>query len=306
MSQGPEHLDRNSEDQLNAFKTRLGPPVRAKRPLPGFLFRDGVERNLSYTIIDFLNEASTIQYDRSRDLLSRHAETYRRGLEARALLLDRIRPVETLEAIRDEIWGKGKVERTDAGATLTYPSYPVATEEWASNTYRERDSSVVKGYAHETRGGSFKTGKWLVGWANDHHKMSVDVNFGNIKHPDPNDLKEGSGFFVDYCMPLSSPSASLDVIDFSPIPQDIWRRPDNLVVVVKSLRFNQQGGYYTGLRGAFAPPTSRQEYGKIIECLCLPSEESKAVGQHPSQLEALELAKIEELRKRGLLIESSK
>ncbi len=274
------------------------------------------------------------------DLLHQHIETYRRGLETRELLLARIKPVEILGMVRD-VWGKGEIKQTELGATIIY-SYPVVTEERTSDTSESWRSSWDSGYDYggyvtDTRW--YKTGKW---YANLHSVSErIDVNFGNAMFPHPESVNNNAvdeyfaDFFYDhsskgfpdttiwgtYFSDFRSPDRKLpngkmerytDNLElFRGIPRTIWRRPDNLGIRItvpgaplndgeRDYLVNNPTEYLPRSFAWFDKSTSQQE---IIDFLAQKLEDQKAGGYLPPQVETIELAKIEELRKRRLFIE---
>lgn len=330
------------EAQLNAFRSQLDQvgvvhELPGLLTLPGFLFRNGKDRSrrFSPSQLDALrrNDTDATQYMtdgefgllvvNNKDILAKHSETYRRALEARSQLLDRIKPVEIIEMVRD-IWGKGEIKQTEEDATLTYP-YLKVEEEWVSkaihhgpfhSSFPDASSPGYTTYVNE------KTGKWCTSALQV--RESVGVYFGNSEfHP--------SGYNSDIYTIGYDPSLSANGLadffaDFADgsigrtlygvrIPKEIWRRPDNLGILVtvpyvlmprrnvKKIREEDGVGQYvrsTYESTWFDQSASQQE---ITDYLVQQLQAQKAVGQLPSQIEAVELAKIEELKKRGLFSE---
>lgn len=304
----------SAESQLNAFRIQLDQEAKnmvIDKIIPGFLFRDGEEKRarslapFNYRIAAFVKSIDDEQ-------LEGLTQTYRRGLETRIHLLDDIRPVEILEMVR-EIWGKGEVSQRERGATLTY-HYKQTQEIWDS----------IPGHHSLTTGGTFlhpgsfslgerwRTGKWRVVDMRVEEEIGVDFNgyspedlsFLNKKMETP----EMNEFFADEHYKQGAPTR------FARLPRTILWRPENLGIYVTipytftGLREGVLSGdhqYYQRSTQAnpfvrFDQAVSQQE---ITDYLSRELEVQRRGGQLPSQVGALELAKIEELRKRGLLSE---
>lgn len=343
--------------QLNAFRLQLDQAGAAHEvpgllTVPGFLFRDGKDRSrrFSPSELDALRRNDTdagryivdgefgLYVVNNEGLLARHVETYRRGLEARDQLLDRIKPVEILEMVRD-IWGKGEIEQTKGGGILTYP-YLKAEKETVTKKITEpyhRNPDPVSGGGS---GGTYhiieKTGQWLAyGLV---VRQEVDVEFGNRKfHP-----SSGKSLYEEELDDFFADGKFTNSLYDVRAPETIWRRPDNLGIrvtapyVLKPSKVrdgyesagNQWIGHYErsaykGIRfDQYASEQDMMDYllqeihiqrwfdqsasqQDIMDYLLQQLETQRAVGQLPAQVEALELAKIEELRKRGLFSETA-
>lgn len=319
------------ENQLNEFRIQLDGELRTSKVISGFLFRDGRDRRVG-AFLGGLRGSGSWVYNNDweltgnpappniddDDLLKQHTETYRRAIEARVQLLDRIKPVEILGMVRD-VWGKGEIKQEEGEATLTYP-YLMAEKDWYSTTYTEHYTSSFPGSGQSwtPRTMFFLTGKWIaIGLVMTER---IGVNFGNMEFPDPKYLPGNETnpykcyapqdaklreFFVDFYQG----HAVTQHIDYNPIPKKIWTRPDNLIIhvtVPHSIVPVEGGhGYYYRTDNAmpawFDQSASQQQ---IMDYLSEKLEAQRIDGQLPSQVESLELAKIEELRKRGLFKET--
>jgi len=128
------NLSMSTEAQLNAFRARLdGEKISTIKVIPGFLFRNGKEREVRsfhgrgvmvYSL-DWADDCLVPKDDEF--LLEKHTETYRKGLEARDQLLDRINVVEILGMVRD-IWGRGEIRHEGSKAVL-WCNYTFTKEE---------------------------------------------------------------------------------------------------------------------------------------------------------------------------------
>lgn len=327
------------ESQLNSFRSQLDQvgvvhEIPGLLTLPGFLFRDSKDRGrrFSPSQLDALRENDTdathymidgefgLLVVNNEDILAKHAETYRKALEARSQLLDRIKPVEIIEMVRD-MWGKGEIKQTEEDVTLTYP-YLKVEEEWVSkaihhgpfhSSFPDASSPGYTTYVNE------KTGKWCANTLQVRER--VGVYFGNSEfHP--------SGYDSDIYTIGYDPSLSANgLADFFAdgsivgtfygvrVPKEIWRRPDNLGILVtvpyvliprrNVKNFRERDGIGQYVRSTyestwFDQSASQQE---IMDYLVQQLEAQRAIGQLPPQIEAVELAKIEELKKRGLFSE---
>lgn len=314
MTKEPEPRSTYSmEDELKEFRRKLDGPTTIT--LPGFLFRGGWDREYKFKF-DFEITNFNRWHTRNADLLERHKETYKRALEARDQLWDRVDPVGILGKIQEE-WGvMGKIQRKKPEAILTY-SYSTAREERGPSYYiPPRNLDVI---GNMSTGGYMSsgllTGKWFAG--STEVQAKAGVYFGNEKFYDDGNygdtlkFEELNEFFADYYQHNSGGSPHLLPLR---LPETIWRRPDNLVVRViipfKSLppgTLLQEKGKgrvsYYGNKAyySFDPTISQQD---IFDYLSQQIEAQRKIGQLPSQIEALELAKIEELRKRGLFLKS--
>lgn len=315
------HLSLSAEAQLNAFREQLGGEKTVTQIIPGFLFRNGKERRTAFTkrfanYIDGLTYSPAPKIDDG--LLERHMETYRRGLEARDQLLDRINVVEILEMVRD-VWGRGEICREGREALL-WCNYVFAREEIKTIHYPGHYSqgSAINGDFYIPSSTGYKiTGMWFASSLQAREQIRVD--FGNMQFPDPENLpgnetnpykgyaSKGSElreFFVDFYQG----HRVTQHIDYNPIPDRIWTRPDNLVIRVtipypmKPVRV--VGGYRSASNGFtwFDQSDPQQE---IMDYLSGKLEVLRIAEQLPLQVEKLELAKIEELRRRGLLKEGA-
>lgn len=297
----------SAEAQLEEFRTQLNQDAEKRRitVIPGYLFRDGQELRTNQLP---LHKFGMVTID--EELLELHAETYRRGLETRDQLLERIKPVEILEIVRD-IWGKGEVSKNEEGSTLTY-QYQKADEEWESvpSTHSYFGGSALHPET-SSPGYSYRTGKWLI--VDMRYEEEIGVDFDGYS---PEDLKlwndklktpEMNVFFADEYYKQGAPE------NFARLPRTIWWRPENLGIYVTipytliGLRKGVLNGDYRYYQRStqtipfarFNQSVSQQE---IIDYLAQKLEAQRAVGQLPSQIEALESAKIEELQKRDLLV----
>lgn len=300
----------SAEAQLGEFRAQLDQDVKKRRVtiIPGYLFRDCWELRTNQLS---LHKFGMVTID--EELLELHAETYRRGLEARDQLLERIKPVEILEMVRN-IWGKGEVSQSKEGTTLTY-QYQKADEEWESvpSTHSYFGGSALSPETFSP-GYSYKTGKWRIWILNVEEK--VGVNFGGYS-PEYQVVKqqiqtpEMNEFFADHYYSAHSNGYQPAPERFVGLPKTIWWKPENLgiyVTVPYTLHEVRnegilQGCYRSNTRdnpfARFDKSASQQD---IMDYLSQKLEAQKAVGQLPYQMEALELTKIEELRKRGLLV----
>lgn len=311
------NLSTLAEAQLNAFRTRLG-RADVIKIIPGFLYRDGRDQEVT-------TFRGRMPYD---DLLEKHTETYRKGLEARDQLLDRINVVEVLGMVRD-VWGRGEIRHEGREAVL-WCNYAFAEEEIKGIDHPGYISHGTPMGGDTSYGPStsyYRTGKWLA--LNSEVREQIRVDFGNMQFPDPENLPgnetnpyryytpdnpELRASFVDYYADRKRPNTgdpaplAIHHFDDNSIPKQIWTRPDNLVirVTVPSILvpyFNQTDwGYRSDSKEFtwFDQSTSQQE---IMDYLSGKLEALRIAEQLPSQVEVLELAKIGELRKRGLLVE---
>lgn len=319
------------QDQLKTFIEKLGPPENPKITIPGFLFRD--ERSRSFKPIGchyyrdpFFEHGS---FDKQlanidNNLILEHVETYRRGLEARAQLLARIKPVEILAMVRD-VWGKGEIVEKELGATLTYPYLSVDEETYYSSRTVEH-SHYMTGISYSTVESSGKTGKWVARPTSVSELIHVD--FGNIAHHSlpffSDDLYHGSfsgsdgeyhGLLDEFFADSYNGVKRLPIGDeyFREIPKTIWRRPDNLVIVVTAPRaslVSEEGwkpeNWYRRVLSCYAWFDQSASQQEIMDFIAQKLDAQRIAGFLPSQLEALEVAKIEELRKRRLFVELGK
>lgn len=321
MANGPEPKDRNTgstpsssaDDQLKAFRANLDRTAYERefvtKVVPGFLFRDKQERRASI-LRPRLENDSLFSYWRAIDenLIAQHVETYRRGIEARDLLLQRIKPADILEVVRD-VWGKGEIEQTEGEATLTYP-YLSPEEEWDVGHHTFPASSPSVGNPNPTSLSipySYKSGMWFAWGLEVREKVSVE--FGYAKAPAPR-IEE---CFADDPYKDKVPWLVSHLAEHFKVPKTIWQRPDNLGIYVTLPYMLQKKdrprkdylyGYFQRIEAItwFDPTTPQQD---IMDYLRQRLEEQRRVGQLPPQVEALELAKIEELRRRGLFDEGT-
>lgn len=319
MASGPEPKDRNTDNtppfsaeaQLNAFRAQLDrEKPSATKIIPGFLFRNGRERQVGFT-----RELGAFPSKVDDDLLRQHTETYRRGLEARDQLLDRINATEILGMVRD-VWGRGEIQQKGREALL-WCGYAVAKKEIKEIHVPGHyvSGSVINGNSYIGPSTLYEiTGMWFSShWR---AQEGIRVDFGNMQFPDPEKLPgnetcpyEGYAsedaalreFFVDFYQGRMVTQH----IDYNPIPNQIWTRPDNLVIRV-TVPYSMQlirvvGGYQSDTKGFawFDQSTSQQE---IMDYLSGKLEALRIAGQLPLQVEELELAKLKELRQRGLLV----
>lgn len=247
------------------------------------------------------------------ELLKSHAETHREGLEARDRLLERIKTIEILEMVRD-ILGKGEVSQNQEGAALTY-RYQKVDEEWESTPATPSSDGGPLGHGTPgslVGGHRYKTGKWRIWDLKVEEK--VGVNFGGYSPESMSDRRrmcvpEMNEFFADrYDRDLTGDIHAPE--RFVGLPKAIWWRPENLgiyVTIPYALHEVRNKGI---LQGHYRPNTWNNPFARfdqsvsqqeIMDYLAQRLEAQKTVGQLPSQLEAIELAKIEELQKRGLL-----
>lgn len=322
----------SAEDQLNAFIKKLPPPKDPMITIPDFLFRDERSRSFephfnpaAYTPSDLfvLGRASVDKQlaHIDKDLLLQHAETYRRGLEARDQLLARIRPVEILEMVRD-VWGKGEIVKKELGATLTY-SYLAVRKYFAYTAGGWYGISSGPGSAglgpssyNWRLGSSSETDKWIA--KSDSVSEKIHINFGNAEYPsipssDDFNIYHSKldEFFADsYKGVKQNSSFSIGDALFREIPKTIWRRPDNLGITVTVPRASpisdeewKPENEYRRILSCYAWFDQSASQQEIMDFFAQKLEAQRVAGFLPSQLEALELAKIEELRKRGLFIE---
>lgn len=328
MSNRPEAQDRNlgaassftPDDELKAFIEML---PTSNITLPGFLFRAGFDREYEEKFNDIANFRGW--HARNAGLLEQHRETYKRALEARDQLWDRVDPVAILGKIQDE-WGvMGKIQvqirqqRKQRGVLTC--SYVIAKQQtvgggkWIPTRTFGPTGDMSKG-GHTSSG--VLTGKWFAG--STEVQAKVGVYFGNDELYDDGTPTYTMGntlnseklneFFADY---YQHNSGGFSDILPRKLPETIWRRPDNLVVLViipfKPLppgTFLQDKGkgrvrYYRDQAYCFFDRTVSQQ--DILNHLLQLLEAQKRIGQLPSQREALEMAKIAELRKRELLIQ---
>lgn len=321
----------SQEGRLKAFRAALDKTASGKtiitRVLPGYLFRDGIERSQRFTQDSIFAEmdrhlkSGWINLD--EDLLKHHAETYKSGIEVRDQLLERIRPVKILEMVR-ELWGKGEIEEKGEKARVVY-GYDTVEKETSGGSHLERVTHhPVDGGGHSYKQVWFsgETGMWIA----SHVAIDqvVAVNFGNAKHPIFDNLLgsrknpylgsqvsngELREFFGDYYW-LNGYETSHVEFPYIPLPREIWYRPDNLGInvtvpdsVVQHEGRNTGKAYYRSGFGAmmwFDQSVSQQE---IMDYLSEKLEAQRKVGELPCQLEQFELAKKEELLRRGLFKE---
>ena len=226
------------------------------------------------------------------ELIARHRETHRKGLEARDQILERIKPLEILEMVR-KVWGRGEIAPTAAGGILTY-SYRTPIQERYPVTHTPIKWSYPLGntaVGGDLSGGD--TGKWLS--CELAVQQEVSVKFGNRENPRPTE-EEKKELFVDY---------TKSELNWR-IPRRIWSRPDNLVIHVTTpnelLPVHKGGSWFTRSHMmAYFDLTSSQ---KEIMAYLMEKLDTQALDEKlPPQVESIELAKIEELRRRGLFIE---
>lgn len=322
---GPQNTDKGTpssysiEYELKRFTAGLDwqPQPSAKRTmvLPGFLYRDGEDRVVIRSELRRYDDWNWRWGPREDQLLVQHNETYRKTLETRDLVIEKIKPTAILEIVRD-FWGKGDVVQTPDGAVLTY-SYLNAEPEVISGTYndtrRHGNFPDVGTTAFST---TVTTGKWVP------YQLTVEqevvLRFGNAKFRpdnlvgyDRNAITLSNQFFIDQHDPLYIERGSTaGDKKFCFLPKEIFRTADNLGICVttpyywkgRSTFIRDIGEFVRSTNNIilFAQSTSQQE---IMDFLAKKLKAQKATGQLPSQREALELAKIEELRKRGLFLD---
>lgn len=293
------------EDQLSVFRRELDEKtgkLDVIKIVPGYLFRDGRERRAKLTPSEIRSMGKWGWGGIDEDLLKQHAETYREALEARSQLLERIKPVEIVQMVRD-VWSNGEIEQKTEGATLTY-SYllPIAEHElghWIP-------SRSVGSLGNTTEGGYISSGRLTGKWFASRIQMTagISVGFGNTEFPVPGNTytQTLNEFFADHYYS----SFSAGEFPYVPLPQKMWRRPDNLVILasIPSPKPIGQGSYIINniKETSFDQSISQQE---IMDFLSQKLEAQKRAGLLPSQLGAIENAKIEELRKRGLFLETA-
>lgn len=295
------------EDELNKFKAQLDGNMKVTLVIPGYLFRDGRDRRNELTQFELRRYGNWGWGGIDENLLKQHAETYRRAMEAHRQLLYNIRPIEILEIVR-KVWSRGETkQKAEEGAILTY-SYliPTAQREGGGHWIPERSIGPLG----NSREGGYRSSGVLTGkWGTSRVQMTaeISVGFGSIKYPTIGHTytQELNEFFADHYYYSNSHSE----FPYTPLPQQIWRRPDNLVILISvpspTPEPTGQAGYIINnvLTYCFDQSTSQQE---IIDRLSEQLEAQKKMGKLPPQLEALELAKIEELRRRGLFIEPTR
>lgn len=251
-----------ARDQLSAFRKQLdGEPRPPVKKIPGFLYRDGQEVRITQQS----DPEGWAALD--NNLLARHVETYKRGLEEHQRLLRRIRAVEILQGVRDDWWNKGELQQTPQAVTLKYKylqAFPEYSYKEGTAGYTTYDWGVQVGGGGETyhQGSSaynYTTGRWFTRNVEVHERISV--NFGTMEYPDPNtqNLPGGesnqykyyfdpnypmharhpnyplSEFFMDWYIeynPDSPNSISKNKHETRYLPNKIWTRPDNLVIRV--------------------------------------------------------------------------
>lgn len=338
MANGPEPQDRNkgtapsfSNSQLEAFKRNLGPTEAAPIVIPGFLFRDERPRSFEPEYRHGHFEGYFYPYGQRTEgfnklgpiddnLLLEHVKTYISGLEARERLLARIKPVEILSMVRD-IWGRGEITEKTLGATLTY-KYLRVVEETYYHVNTVEHYHIMTGRSYSTVESSGKTGKWKA--KPDSVSEDIQVDFGNKAYqslPLPGGLYRGAfsdrdakyhgeldEFFADSYNGVRERFIGDEY--FREIPRVIWRRPDNLVITVNYPRtfFAYDGqpeleNQYRSIFDCYVWFDQSASQQEIMDFLAQKLEAERALGLLPPQLEALELAKIEELKRRGLFEE---
>lgn len=302
MANGPEPKDRGTpiqpnplNEELEAFKVRLDPKPHQDIVLPGFLFNDGKDRKGSFsprTIWVMRRFDLSRLYDHTyehyyehdyeqpgwayflqhQELIELLGNDYREAIRERERIVDRIKPRELLGRIQ-RVWEGGNIVDTEHGSALTYP-YLYVKEEIVS--YK---CTVSRDYYDYGNGPSYEATEWRTGksgkWVADTVKVQVraEVTFGDPPKKD------------EFAALLESPTFNAKVL---PFPSEIWRRVDNLGIYVAGLTFPRDSSYVD-----------------IIDKLDETLEEQRVSGQLPNQRKALELAKIEELRKRGLFVKYS-
>lgn len=311
MANEPEPKNGNSgstpsfsiEDELNRFKTQLDGKTKVTLVAPGFLFRDGRDLSEEFSLAELRRMGNWGWGGIDNNLLEQHKETYRRALETRRQLLDSIKPIEILGMVRD-VWGEGEIKQKAEGVTLTY-SYliPTAQREGGGSWIPRRS---VGSLGNSTTGGYISSGMLTGRWYSSRVQMTaeVGVGFGNIKFPTPGSTytPELDEFFADH----SHPGAYHPITPFPyvPIPREIWRRSDNLVILtsIPSPKPTGQGSYtINSVEETYFNQSASQQ--GIMDVLAQKLEAQRIDGLLPSQFGAVENAKIEELRKRGLFIE---
>lgn len=305
-NRGSSYLPFSAEAQLDVFRKQLDEDsgrLNIIKVLPGFLFRDGRERRKEFTPAQFRDSSYNWRWvDIDEKLLERLTRTYKEGLEARRLLLERLRPNEILGVVR-EMWGGGDISTSSEGATLGY-TYLTPVEARLPTTQHYQMPSILDNYqGRYSYGGGGKTGKWYC--VQLRVEQAISVRFGNREYPDINTLPYSNvakEFFADYY--FGSRESHVE-FPYTNLPNQIWQRPDNLIVHVKIPYVLKQvtGIYYYRNPPEvtyFDPSVQQQE---IIDFLAQRLETQKITGKLPSQVASVELSKIEELRRRGLFIE---
>lgn len=363
------------ENQLSTFRSELDGPVRPTRTIPGFLFRDGRSRKFQ-TLYEPEMAApkndpwakETPWYKASmakaqerqdkiaqidQDLLDQHKDTYEEARKIRREVLDRIKPAEILEMVRN-VWGRGeisvirdgwdggfgnfiKISDDDLGSTLTYV-YPLVNKEYSrvGGGYVQRNLGAYSWQGPEFE---YRSGSPIFAWVSKPAYIieNIAVIFGNEKFPsrDTNALDQ---FFADrYLQTTYNGNAPFvpEIDLFKGLPRTIWRRPDNLGIKVtipyawvygpfKMKKAEYDLSYHGSTEEitvvGYLPTTSSRFLGtgmdrspasqwfdlsatqqEIMDFLSQHLEEQRAKGLLPPQMETVELAKIEELKKRGLL-----
>lgn len=330
MSNGPEPLDRNLEDQMKAFRAKLdgSQSVPPYVTIPGFLFRDGKDHHYS-----------ALSYD--PHYLVQLRETHRMGLEAGAQLLDKIKVDEILQMVRSS-WGGGIITRNGLCASLTYSYWAAQEEVVVSSSTREIGWSVGGGASFKTSSSIDPTGRWYAIPLQIQELIKVCFGSSDYHHPGQLYNLQFEQFFSDRIFAREGVVRDGVVLSahnrpepgFFGLPRTIWSRPDNL------------GGFCVTSPYAMLPESSSwrklvntdsgshiasrrdmhldKDYISNFWCasddirgvwfnrsvvardmiqsyLAQKLSEQERNGHLPSQQEALERAKLEELHKRGKL-----
>lgn len=248
------------------------------------------------------------------DLLKRHAGTYREALEAQHELRKRIDPDKILVNIWG-MWGeKGDIRQTEEGGVISY-TYMSPVKRLVTSTTHHPGMGRI---GPEWDGGytSYSTG-WNGKWIGRHLRVEqeVGVYFGDSRFNRLGTLwsEEVNPFFADV---FKNGMGRTDK-RFDQLPKTIWRRPDNLGVYITVpyailpstddpdvyTRSSHESRWFADkiLHGWYTEHAT--SYQEIMDFLEQQFEAQKKTGQLPHQQEALEAAKIEELRKRGLFEE---
>lgn len=319
MPNEPEPTPYSAEDQLKVFKSHLDKVIPATRTLPGFLFRDWRDHLFEFSA----RELEEVDFN----LLNHQAELYGEAMEIRDQLLDSIKPIEILDMVRD-VWDGGNIKQKGDETALAY-DYVEPTEEWLvthNRGYYSRGTPMSGDFYQPPTTTVVKTGKWGVNHLEI--KKEIGVRFGNSRFPNhvstyTDELDE---FFADRfpkggVIPVfledyihepkglhddRSYDKFIDKPRFQGIPSVIWRRPDNLRVYVTVpyalLPMDKEGHFPRNNYGYmwFDQSVSQQD---IMDYLTVKLEDQRKVGQLPSQVASLQLAKIEVLKRREVFKE---
>lgn len=344
--------------QIAAFRRQVEGEPSTVKTIPGCLFRDGQDR--SFSVLSEHSQGNWWQLGRSwidDGLLKKHAETHRRGIEESGRLLERIRAVEILEMVRDKWWGKGEIQKTHNSVILRY-NYLQTFSETEKGGY-----TPIKQYPGRwTPFGGDQPGYSTGGWDDSFHPTGrwvaldwvisevIKVNFGNTQFPYQGTLPGSENnpypawndknadlakfpwmpYFLDFYrrreirgLAVHESFWEFQSKDY-PIPQQVWTRPDNLVICVTAPysvigkkcgfglneKFNVRGFQREYKHHDLDQPTSyirerpfdqtsaRQDIIAYLDQALAAQQKS---GDLPPQREAVELGKIQIIREKGLL-----